>query len=508
VAAVCGLAAGLLEYFLSYVGGQAKVLIDVIVGLSTGVIAGLWFKYGGYESGSDEEGDICLSSVFLGTLYWFFYGTAFVIGLLEIIAGELETGVTRFVAVSVKTFVLSLGASLGLMLAVQGEASKTWYSSEENCNKDFVSGQPWRIPLYLLCSVAVLGQYRLPIAQYWQGLVIQLIAYEVQYLVVNGIGEYFTLDHLDTAASNIAGAAAGVVSACALSWLISKCRVFYSARLLQKEENHTRMGTVIYKFMRYSVKAWSCLGVGRQSDILKHDMEEKIKVQKKELNDPHHPRDRINLPEEEENLVLETIVSSQDINIWAILMPAVYQLVPGSIIARMWFNSIFPPLPFGLQAEKVLNSEASYWQNCQVMDNDEIQCENTIPKEKLLNVPQDSQESVFSNLMGKKNLIRVIALCLYSIYYTHLPSFTVISTSLSLGLIFGFAICQIYTFFVGKLTEYCKVETDEQIALRKRRQDLMEGMYTQATSPADDPSFHEPSEREEEVIEVSSGGDA
>ena len=32
------------------------------------------------------------------------------LGLLEIIAGELETGVTRFIAVSVKTFVLCLGA--------------------------------------------------------------------------------------------------------------------------------------------------------------------------------------------------------------------------------------------------------------------------------------------------------------------------------------------------------------------------------------------------------------
>lgn len=31
------------------------------------------------------------------------------IGLLEIIAGELVTGVTRFIAVSVKTFVLCLG---------------------------------------------------------------------------------------------------------------------------------------------------------------------------------------------------------------------------------------------------------------------------------------------------------------------------------------------------------------------------------------------------------------
>ena len=54
----------------------------------------------------------------MGTLYWFFYGTAFVIGLLEIIAGELETGVTRFIAVSVKTFVLCLTTSLLKQLAV------------------------------------------------------------------------------------------------------------------------------------------------------------------------------------------------------------------------------------------------------------------------------------------------------------------------------------------------------------------------------------------------------
>ena len=27
------------------------------------------------------------------------------------------------------------------------------------------------------------------------------------------------------------------------------------------------------------------------------------------------------------------------------LMPTVYQLVPGSLIARLWFNAIFPPKP-------------------------------------------------------------------------------------------------------------------------------------------------------------------
>ena len=126
------------------------MLVDVVVGISAGIIGGLWYNY---------VSPCCLSSIFLGTLYWFFYGTAFVIGLLEIIAGELETGVTRFVAVSVKTFVLSLGASLGLMASSGGDAIVAWTRSEEHCDENFVKGMWYRVPLYLLCSVAVLGQY-------------------------------------------------------------------------------------------------------------------------------------------------------------------------------------------------------------------------------------------------------------------------------------------------------------------------------------------------------------
>ena len=42
VAAICGLAAGLIDYALSYGDNRvAKVLIDVTVGISTGVIGGL-----------------------------------------------------------------------------------------------------------------------------------------------------------------------------------------------------------------------------------------------------------------------------------------------------------------------------------------------------------------------------------------------------------------------------------------------------------------------------------
>lgn len=114
-------------------------------------------------------------------------------------------------------------------------------------------------------------------------------------------------------------------------------------------------------------------------------------------NDPSHPRDRINLPTEEENLVLETIVGGQDINIWAILMPAVYQLVPGSIIAKLWFNAIFPPVNVEILASTILNSEDECFPGTG-------QC-NTQPYDgvSILKVPQESTESVFSNLMGKRN---------------------------------------------------------------------------------------------------------
>lgn len=197
------------------------------------------------------------------------------------------------------------------MLSSGGGASAVWFESEAHCNGDFVKSEWWRIPLYLLCSVAVLGQYRMPVDQYWRGLVVMLVAYELQYSIFNGMAEDYTFDHLDTAASNIAGAAGGVLAACALSWLINTCRDFYSARLLQKDEEQSKIGYFIYQLMRCSVKLFSCLRVGRRSDILKLEMEQVLAKQKDELNDPGHPRSRIDLSLEKENLFLETVVGSQ-----------------------------------------------------------------------------------------------------------------------------------------------------------------------------------------------------
>ena len=72
VAAVCGLASGLMENALSAYSdtsgaGDVKILIDVMVGFTTGVVGGLFYRF------LDEGSSLCLSSIFLGTLYWFFY---------------------------------------------------------------------------------------------------------------------------------------------------------------------------------------------------------------------------------------------------------------------------------------------------------------------------------------------------------------------------------------------------------------------------------------------------
>lgn len=236
----------------------------------------------------------------------------------------------------------------------------------------------------------------------------------------------FSDDRLDTAASNMVGAAAGVLIACVLCNTISWCRQLYGYRLTKQDgKEHSKGYNCLFSVMSCFVKVYFRLGLNRKSDIQKLQMEKNITVQQEELNDPAHPRNRIDLDWETENLFLETLVGAQDVNIWSILMPAVYQLVPGSIIAKLWYHSIFQ-------------------------------------RENASNV--DPQENVFSSLM-------------------------VTSTSLAIGLIFGFAITQSYSSVYGYFCELCwKGKEDEDHAeARKRRHMMMDGMYTAGNSKDDDP---------------------
>mmetsp|Transcript_1003 Transcript_1003/g.1540 ORF Transcript_1003/g.1540 Transcript_1003/m.1540 type:complete len:672 (-) Transcript_1003:155-2170(-) len=337
VAAICGFVAGLLEWGIGTVGGDFKILNDIIVGLSTGIIASLFYQY--------ESPIYCLKGIFLGTLYWFFYGTAFVIGILEIIAGELETGVTRFVGVAIKTFVLSLGAALGMSLVLSDLPYDVWYAQANNCGKDNVfTTEAWaRILMYLLCSGAALAQYRFPIVNYWRALAVQLAGYEVQYQMQKILVDRQKDDYLDNAISNIVGAVAAVVVSEVIAYVVDNILYHYNARILQRQKSDSKMSDFFYQVTAFFVRLNHFFRMGKKADYDVLQLDKKLRQQRAELYDSYHSRESINLDANEERLLFDAIISAEPVSTWSILMPAVYQLVPGSIIANLWFNSIYPP---------------------------------------------------------------------------------------------------------------------------------------------------------------------
>jgi len=311
-----------------------KKLLDVSAGLVTGIVGGLFYR-------NHTEGEYCLSAIFMGTLYWFFFGTAFVIGFLEIIAGELETGVTRFIAVSIKTFVLCLGASLGMLMTLDDPALVWVTQNAENCGDIYTLDTWWRIPLYLLCSVSVLGQYRMPFTKYFQALIVMLVGWEVQTQTTDIFSKLNKSDndYLDNAASNILGAMSAVITASTMAYAFNRARAFFYSGLLQRDSSirHSVCGTCLYECIKVFVRLFNILTGGRESDLMKLKMEKKLRKARKELESDEH----IDLDKNQLNLLTEALVDSQGVNIWAILMPAIYQLVPGSVIARLWFGTIF-----------------------------------------------------------------------------------------------------------------------------------------------------------------------
>ena len=207
----------------------------------------------------------------------------------------------------------------------------------------------WRIPLYLACSVSVLGQYRFRIQEYWRGLIVQWVGYEVQWQVSKFLQEraHSDKDQLDVMASNIAGSCSALITAVTLSCTVDFVNRRYYGQLLQRgqhrDETPSMVDDVLYAVISITVRFFNLIGLGRKAEQEEIDLEKKIYEQTKELKDPNHPRQEIKLQAHEEALLLDTVVNAESMNIWSMLMPAVYQLVPGSMIARFWFEAIIPP---------------------------------------------------------------------------------------------------------------------------------------------------------------------
>lgn len=448
VAAVTGLVAGIIEYILTTIGGSAKNLVDISVGTSTGMVAGLFYRFVGQK--------VCLPSVFLGTLYWYFYGTAFVLGILEIVSGELETGVVRFMAVAVKTFVLSLGTTFGMQMVLTNSV-EAYQDQEGNCGNIDLDEHWWRIPLYLLCSASALGQYRMPINVYWRALAVQLVGYEVQYQIFLELAKRHDKDLLDTAAANVCGAIAAVVFAAFVSAIVDRLSYYYNARVLQREKGKFSVfGEFMYSITVFYIRFSNWLGFGKKNDVTFYRMAQKLKKQSEELNDAGHSRQEITLTANEEKVLLGAVVDAEPLNIWALLMPTVYQLVPGSLIAKLWFNAIFPP-PLESEIAEIGGSEF-----------------DLVLKDQVNN-------AVFSNLM-------------------------VVATSLAIGLMFGFAVVALFSFIWSKLV--CKDMSNFSESMRFRIDNKKDRLNMNYVNAEDDPESDDEANIRENIVadeEVAQG---
>jgi len=241
---------------------------------------------------------------------------------------------------------LSLGAAFGMSLILSNPGSyEAWSLQANNCGNDnLFTTQSWaRIIMYLLCSGAALAQYRFPIVNYWRALAVQLAGYEVQYQMQNVLAQRQKDDYLDNAISNVVGAVAAVVVSEIIAYVVDNFLYHYSARILQRQKSDSKISDLCYEVTAFFVRLNHFFRMGKKADYDVLQLDKKLRQQRAELYDSYHSRESINLDVNEERLLFDAIISSEPVSTWSILMPAVYQLVPGSIIANLWFNSIYPP---------------------------------------------------------------------------------------------------------------------------------------------------------------------
>ena len=170
---------------------------------------------------------------------------------------------------------------------------------------------------------------KFPMVNYWRGLVVQLVAYEVQYQVLALYRGQHERDNMDTATSNLMGVIAAVFAA----KILAQADVYLK---YGEDAKKSKCRDCAHGVMAGYVNMCVGIGLGRKSERTKLRLREKVQKH-------HHSQDLIQVEANEEGAALEIIVDAQKLEVWPILMPALYQLVPGSMVAKLWFNSIFPP---------------------------------------------------------------------------------------------------------------------------------------------------------------------
>ena len=299
----------------------------------------------------------------------------------------------------------------------------------------------------------------------------------MQYQLLTHFAPSHEFDNMDHAMANVGGAAAACISAFALAKFVEFFKQRYYDEILQRHGGETDhqgrcRDKCLYGIMACCVNFSGFLRLGRTSDLVKVRMQKKLEAinDEKKLDAQwgrkRKLKDRIVLDKNEEMAFVESLVGAQTLNLWAMLMPAVYQLVPGAMVARMWFNSLFPPL---LEVSKDAANTT------RLVNGTNVTVSNTTKTY----VRDGDHAGTFSNLM-------------------------VISTSLAVGLILGFALVNLLVYLwntfrglirwlvccgdddpvAGKGNRAMQNKKKEKTKAQERGQERLLGMFTAAI---DDP---------------------
>mmetsp|Transcript_6118 Transcript_6118/g.17118 ORF Transcript_6118/g.17118 Transcript_6118/m.17118 type:complete len:548 (-) Transcript_6118:315-1958(-) len=173
--AACGVASGLVAW-IATMHEQLAGVCDYLAAIVTAMIS--------TAAVTTFPDSACFSSQVLGTLYWFLYGTAFVISLYEISNNQLITGTTRFIQATLRSYGLAFGSLIGVWIAAYGGEGR-WEAVEESCSvkEGQISNNLWYLLLFPGSAIACLMQFRVKLVHFPVCFIVQCVAYGFQYLL-------------------------------------------------------------------------------------------------------------------------------------------------------------------------------------------------------------------------------------------------------------------------------------------------------------------------------------
>ena len=269
----------------------------------------------------------------LGTLYWFLYGTAFVISLYEISNNQLITGTTRFIQATLRSYGLAFGSLIGVWIAAYGGEAR-YEAVEESCSlKDGqISNNLWYLLLFPGSAIACLMQFRVKLVHFPVCFIVQCVAYGFQYLLGTVWKQPEFLANL------IPAFLATITSALCINIThrlkIYNLEVKREAYLLERKKNdneaeHSSRTTTEEGAVERVVLSGTTPGGEEQSVRSHHDSNVIAFVSDRELYTKNDSSERLQY-------------ASSDL--WFCLLPALYLLVPGSKLLQTAFEGLVSAL--------------------------------------------------------------------------------------------------------------------------------------------------------------------